>query len=57
LKRWGDPLARKSFANNGSFISALAVTIQPNEKNKWTWFIPAREIDYNKLAQQNNYSN
>jgi hypothetical protein len=57
LKRWGDPLVRKSFANGGSFISALAVTVQPNEKNKWTWFIPAREVDYNKLAQQNNYSN
>jgi hypothetical protein len=57
LKRWGDPLVRKSFADGGSFVSALAVTIQPNEKNKWTWFIPAREVDYNKLAQQNNYSN
>jgi hypothetical protein len=55
LKRWGDPLLRKSFANGGSFISELAVEIQPNEKNKWTWFIPAREVDYNKLAEQNNY--
>jgi hypothetical protein len=54
LKRWGDPLARKSFANGGSFISALAVSYGPEEKNKWTWYIPARELDYNKLAKQNN---
>jgi hypothetical protein len=57
MKRWGDPIARKSFADGGSFISSLAVTIQPNEKNKWTWFIPSGEVDYNKLAEQNNYGN
>ena len=53
LKRWGDPLARKSFANGGSFISDLAVSYGPEAKNKWTWYIPAREIDYNKLVKQN----
>jgi hypothetical protein len=56
-KRWGDPIARKSFADGGNFISSLAVTIQPEEKNRWVWFIPSREVDYNKLAQQNNYDN
>jgi hypothetical protein len=55
LKRWGDPLARRTFPN-GNFHSSMAVTIQPQEKNKWTWYIPARELDYNKLAVQNNYS-
>ncbi|MDR0420644.1 MAG: RagB/SusD family nutrient uptake outer membrane protein [Prevotellaceae bacterium] len=55
VKRWGDSMTRKSFAAGGSFISALAVSFGPQEKNKWTWFIPSREINYNKLAEQNNY--
>ncbi|MDR3286206.1 MAG: RagB/SusD family nutrient uptake outer membrane protein [Prevotellaceae bacterium] len=55
LKRWGDKFERKSFANGGSFISDLAVSYGASEKNKWTWYIPARETDYNKLAEQNLY--
>ena len=46
-KRWGLPIVRKSFADGGTFNSAIAVTIQPDEANKWTWGIPQRESDYN----------
>ncbi|MDR2292887.1 MAG: RagB/SusD family nutrient uptake outer membrane protein [Prevotellaceae bacterium] len=55
IKRWGDPMLRKSFADGGSFVSSLAVSFESQDKNKWTWFIPSREINYNKLAEQNNY--
>ncbi len=47
LKRWGDPVVRKDFAVGGNFISTLAVTVQPNEGNNWTWMIPIKETDYN----------
>jgi hypothetical protein len=51
LKRWNDPLIRKTFANGGNFITALAVTIQPTANNKWTWKIPLRESDYNDALE------
>lgn len=47
LKRWGDPIVRKEYANGGNFISVLAVTIQPSDNNNWTWKIPLKETDYN----------
>lgn len=47
FKRWGLPVVRKSFADGGTFNSAVAVTIQPEDANKWTWGIPQRETDYN----------
>ena len=47
-KRWGDTISRKALGSGGSFHSALAVTIGPNEANKWTWELPLRETDYNK---------
>lgn len=49
MKRWGDPIVRKSFASGGNFQTPLAVTIQPTEKNKWKLVTPARETDYNSL--------
>ncbi|NHB67661.1 RagB/SusD family nutrient uptake outer membrane protein [Perlabentimonas gracilis] len=51
MKRWGDDIVRKSPANGGNFITDLAVTIPANDptKNKWTWMIPQRETDFNKL--------
>lgn len=49
LKRWGDPVKRKSFSSGGNFASTFAVTIQPNEKNKWRVVTPAKETDYNPL--------
>ena len=50
LKRWGDPLERKALGNGGSYISALAVNYTASDRNNWTWVIPARETDYNKLV-------
>lgn len=50
LKRWGDPLERKALGNGGSYISALAVKYSASDRNNWTWVIPARETDYNKLV-------
>ncbi|WP_291909947.1 RagB/SusD family nutrient uptake outer membrane protein [Chitinophaga sp. CB10] len=47
MKRWNDPIVRHDYNSGGNFLSALAVTIQPSEKNKWTWKIPLRETDYN----------
>lgn len=47
LKRWKDPIVRKTHDQGGSFLSTLAVTVQPNELNNWTWRIPLKETDYN----------
>ncbi len=49
LKRWGDSLSRASTNNGGNYIAALAVSYGPQERNNWTWVIPSRETDYNKL--------
>ncbi|SKB73468.1 SusD family protein [Sphingobacterium nematocida] len=49
MKRWGDPIIRKSFANGGNFQGALASTIQPTDANGWKLVTPARETDYNTL--------
>jgi len=48
LKRWGDSVSRKSYANGGNFLSTLDVTYGPTEKNNWVWKIPEKETDYNK---------
>ena len=48
-KRWNEPIVRKSKAQGGSFQAAYAVTINVGDGNKWTWKIPKRETDYNKL--------
>ncbi len=47
MKRWGDPINRKDYAGGGNFITPLAVTIAPQDKNKWTWVVPDRETLYN----------
>lgn len=47
LKRWGDTIRRKSFADGGNFITVLAVTIEPSDNNRWTWRVPQKETDYN----------
>lgn len=46
-KRWADPIVRKEHKDGGNFMTVLAVTIKPEENNKWTWRIPAKETDYN----------
>ena len=48
-KRWNEPIVRKSKDEGGSFQAAYAVTINVGDGNKWTWKIPKRETDYNKL--------
>jgi hypothetical protein len=52
FKRWGDTMVRTSIANGGSWHANFAITVKPDEKNHWTWCIPNRESDYNKLINQ-----
>lgn len=47
MKRWGDAIVRRDYANGGNFITSLAVTITPESNNKWTWKVPLKESDYN----------
>jgi len=49
LKRWGDSINRKSYANGGNFLTILAVTQGAEAGNRWTWIIPKSETDYNSL--------
>lgn len=49
LKRWGDPIKKKSFQNGGNFQTVLAVDIPASASNKWRIVTPAREVDYNTL--------
>lgn len=51
LKRWGDSMKRTDPDNGGNYISALAVSYGPKDRNNWTWVIPSRETDYNKLIK------
>lgn len=52
FKRWGATMVRTSIANGGSWHNNFAITVKPDEKNNWTWIIPNRESDYNKLINQ-----
>ncbi len=47
LKRWNDPVVRKTYANGGNAITSHAVTIEPEAENRWTWMVPIAETDYN----------
>jgi len=47
FKRWKLPIVRHSWAEGGNAHPAVAVTIQPNEANNWTWEVPKAETDYN----------
>lgn len=51
MKRWGDEIVRKSFTNGGNFQTSLAVTIKPDQNNKWKLVVPQRETDYNTLLK------
>lgn len=51
MKRWKDTMVRHSYAEGGNFLSTLAITVQPNERNEWTFMIPTRETDYNKAVK------
>ena len=55
LKRWGDTIDRKKYADGGNWMSQYAITITPDEKNHWTWTIPQSETNYNKgISSTNN---
>lgn len=47
MKRWGDSINRKSTTNNGNFIASVALTITPEQNNRWTWKVPLKETDFN----------
>jgi hypothetical protein len=51
MKRWGDPISRKNYANGSNFTSLMAVNIATDANNKWTYRVPRNETDYNPLAQ------
>lgn len=51
LKRWGDSLNRTSTEKGGNYITALAVSYSPQDRNNWTWVTPSKETDYNKLIK------
>lgn len=50
-KRWKQPIVRKSIADGGSFHKTFAITLNPDDANDWTWVIPNKEKDYNKLVK------
>ena len=52
FKRWGATMVRTSIAKGGSWHANFAITVKPEEKNNWTWVIPNKETDYNKLINK-----
>ncbi len=50
-KRWKQSIDRKGLSNGGSFHASFARQIAPGGANKWTWIIPRKETDYNKLIK------
>ena len=52
LKRTGRPLIRVAKADGGSFLPALTLSAQPNERNNWVFAIPNGELDFNRVARE-----
>lgn len=50
FKRWNKAVVRKSFAEGGNAHTSVAITIKPEDGNKWTWGVPQNETDYNADA-------
>lgn len=50
FKRWNKAVIRKSFAEGGNAHQSVAITIKPEDGNKWTWGVPLNETDYNADA-------
>lgn len=50
FKRWNKAVVRKSFADGGNAHQSVAITIKPEDGNKWTWGVPLSETDYNADA-------
>lgn len=49
-KRLSKNIDRVDIPSGGSFHDTFKITIDPKGRNKWTWVIPRRETDYNKLV-------
>lgn len=47
MKRWGDPIDRKSFDQGGNFTNRTGFVVSPADNNGWCWAIPDLETDYN----------
>lgn len=50
FKRWNKAVVRKTFAEGGNAHPSVAITIKPEDGNKWTWGVPLNETDYNADA-------
>lgn len=50
FKRWNKAVVRKSFAEGGNAHQSVAITIKPEDGNKWTWGVPQNETNYNADA-------
>lgn len=50
FKRWNKAVVRKSFAEGGNAHQSVAITINPEDGNKWTWGVPQNETNYNADA-------
>jgi hypothetical protein len=48
FKRWKRASVRTAISKGGSAHTAIAVTINPEDKLNWTWQIPLNESDFNK---------
>ena len=47
MKRWNEPINRKTYPNGGNFTAQTAFITTVDENNRWTWSVPALETDYN----------
>lgn len=50
FKRWNKAVVRKTFEEGGNAHPSVAITIKPEDGNKWTWGVPLNETDYNADA-------
>lgn len=50
FKRWNKAVVRKSFEEGGNAHPSVAITIKPEDGNKWTWGVPQNETNYNADA-------
>lgn len=50
FKRWNKAVVRKTFKEGGNAHPTVAITIKPEDGNKWTWGVPLNETDYNADA-------
>ena len=50
FKRWNKAVVRKTFKEGGNAHQTVAISINPEDGNKWTWGVPLNETDYNADA-------